>query len=181
MVFDLLFGRKTMQPLDDESVIVDPLLDTAADAVANQLMVIIEPQSRRRTKALKERLRESHAICSLLVDMVRALQQMEELLPDLASELVKHAFDLRSDSRLQPVIAGEAARAIAAKMQDLATGGSLASSIRSCQLLAIASCPNLSNHPEVAKYCTMPIVEEHVSEEIRAMLDSIGGNRVAGG
>jgi hypothetical protein len=166
-IFARLF-KATIESTDGKTI-EDVLLDAAADTIADSLVDAIEPDPRERRRR-KKRWRRQHVFCSIFVAVVQGLQELKASVPTLVEEAVRAAFAERAGIDLSAEMTAKAAGALTSKIQNALLGGAPEAYIRTCQLLAIASCPDPEQHPEVVIYCELPIAHDYLSAEVRGVL-----------
>jgi hypothetical protein len=179
--FDALF-RFNEERLDENSALFKSspdgkLLDTTSDLIADDIADFL---GKRRSKPFRKKRRKDHTICSLMVAMVKAMNEISGVLPEAFGDAVEERVRRMGDAKwgLNAEDAGKVAKIVARRAQDAATGGTLPLYIESCRRIAIVSCPDMAEHPEVEQYCARPLGEELISDELRQMLEN--WNRIDG-
>jgi hypothetical protein len=155
------------------------LVDTTSDLIADEIARALG----RRGVEFRKDLRQSHTICSFTVVLVEAMTTLLEAAPTAAREMAERVIEeiVRRRpggvvGRLNAKTAGKVAKVLVGKFQDTTTLGSLRLYITVCRCVAVASCPDPEDHPEVRERCIDPLRKEIVAKvtaEVQRLLTEL--------
>jgi hypothetical protein len=114
----------------------------------------------------------NHLLCGALAAMAHAMDAGE----DRAKELITQAVTTALTSAGVPApVADLAARAAVDALMRLPAYNQWDAVRRGVQLLAVAACPAVENHPEVADYCLRPLAADYLPDAIQQELAELPG------
>lgn len=110
---------------------------------------------------------EIHLLCGALAGAAQAMKAGEDLARIALIEGVTAAAVAGGAPRPAAELAG---RAAADALMKLSPVRHFQDARRAVELLAVATCPNVANHPEVERYCLQPIASDLLSSAIQKEL-----------
>jgi hypothetical protein len=145
------------------------LAAAASDCIVDMVGEAFGVKGRKR-----RRLRRNHTVCRILVEIVKALDYIGKQPPRMIGRAVAAAWP--SDEPTVAALAGKAAEIVAAAIYKAVTGGQLDVIIYNCRVLAIATCPDMDRHHEVAEVCAGPLLQGKLREHLKGDLERIVSN-----
>jgi hypothetical protein len=168
---DLLDAVISAAPGAPAATVVSALDADIASQVADAISAMLEAHGCPR------RSRSSHLLCGALAAVAHAMQAGEDLAKAAVTEGVTAVLTAGGMPRLA---AGLAGRAAADKLMSLTPAGHWGAVRRAVQLQAVATCPDVTKHPEVENYCVRPLASDLLSSAIQEELAEalpVGGPR----
>ena len=110
---------------------------------------------------------EIHLLCGALAAVAQAMKAGEDLARTAVIEGVTAAAVAGGAPRPAAGLAGRAAADALMKLSPIRHFGDAR---RAVELLAVATCPNVADHPEVERYCLQPIASDLLSSAIQEKL-----------
>jgi hypothetical protein len=164
---DLLDAVADAAPVDSAVSLVSVVDADAADQIADAITASLKANGWPRSKW------RSHLLCGALTATAHAMEAGEALAKTLVTQGVTAA--LTSAGAPGPV-ADMAARAAVDVLMKLTPYRHWDDIHRGVQLLAVALCPAVENHPEVVEYCLRPLASERLSDVLRQELAVLSGD-----
>lgn len=168
-VCDTIFFDATSDGARD--ALVRAAADTVTDLVVDQLI-----GGKGRSPSVRRRVRQDHVVCSLLVEVVRALEAIQNLVPSGVADVVAAIVRARVDGRLAPAVARSVAEEVTRRLQSAATGMQTDGALAACRLLAVCCCPDPGEHGDVVELCVKPLIAIPVSATIEAQLRAVAAS-----
>jgi uncharacterized membrane protein len=166
---DLLDAAVNAVPIASVVTLVSAADAYVADQVADAITSTLEAHGCSRASW------QRHLLCDALAGVAQAMQAGE----DLASAAVTKSVTAALVSGGMPHLAADlAARAATDTLMKLTPVRHWDDVRRALQMLAVSTCPNVADHPEVERYCLEPLASELLSSAIQQELaQSLPGNR----
>jgi hypothetical protein len=158
---DLLDAVMSAAPGAPAATVVSALDADIASQVADAITSTLEAHGCSRKN------RPSHLLCGALAAVAHAMQAGEDMAKAAVAEGVTTVLTACGMPRVPARLAG---RAAAAKLVSLTPLGHWAAVRRAVQMQAVASCPDVTEHPEVENYCVRPLASELLSDAIQEEL-----------
>lgn len=124
-------------------------------------------------------LPRGHFWCGFLAALSEVLDQVRERLEDVShsvrdkviERLCERPFVIKSSlDWLSDAMIAAAVKAVWKSVEDAATKCSgIDEFTKSIRILGMIVCPDISRHPEVIRWCVLPLAQEFLSEELNAV------------
>ena len=158
---DLLDAAVDAAPIDSAVT----LRAAAAADVANQISDAITGSL--ESSGCPRRSWKIHLLCGALAAAAQAMKAGEDLARTAVIEGVTAAAAAGGAPRPAAGLAGRAAADVLTKLSPVRH---FEDARRAVELLAVATCPNVADHPEVERYCLQPIASDLLSSAIQEEL-----------
>lgn len=157
---DLLDAAVDAAP-DDSVAAMEAVAADVADQVADAITATLETHGCPRGSW------QSHLLCGALAAVAQAMKAGGDLARTAVIDGVTAALAASGVPRLA---AGLAGRAAADALMKLTPVRHYEDVRRAVQMLAVAMCPNVADHPEVEQYCMQPTASALISSAMQAEL-----------
>ncbi|MBD8103795.1 MULTISPECIES: hypothetical protein [Plantibacter] len=119
-------------------------------------------------KAVTDAVNYLHLLCSLCVEVLKLIGELDELADDVAEDIAESvaaslADDLLLTKAVKLILTKALARSFRAAI-DLVKDPAMVLLLR---LAGFVLCPNIAEHPDVEKYCVSPLEQEWATESLR--------------
>ncbi|MGH3218424.1 MAG: hypothetical protein ACRDPY_06790 [Streptosporangiaceae bacterium] len=158
---DLLDAAVNAAPVDSAAAVVSAVDADVAGQIADAITATLEAHGCRRGSW------QSHLLCGALAAVAQAMKAGEDLARTVVTEGVTAALAACGMPRLAAGLAGRAATDTLMKLTLVRHWEDVR---RAVQLLAVSTCPNVADHPEVEQYCLLPLASELLSSAIQEEL-----------
>jgi len=166
---DLFDAAVNGAPVDSVAALRTAAVADVADQVADAITATLEAHGCPRGSW------QSHLLCGALAAVAQAMKAGEDLAKAAVTKGVTAVLAACGTPRLA---AGLAARAATDTLMKLTPVQHWEDVRRAVQLLAVSTCPNVADHPEVEQYCLRPLASEMLSSAIQEELaGSMPGDR----
>lgn len=124
-------------------------------------------------KNVKTAVNNLHIICSFCVEILKVIDQAEKLVGDMADGLADVVVDAVSDYTFLTKIAKEVLRRALSRsflsVIDLLADPARVEMLR---IVGFATCPDVTDHWEVKKYCVSPLGGGYVTDALDSWIDN---------
>jgi len=166
---DLFDAAVNRAPVDSVAALRAAAVADVADQVADAITATLEAHGCPRVSW------QSHLLCGALAAVAQAMKTGEDLAKTAVTKGVRTALAACGTPRLAAGLAGRAATDTLLKLTPVRHWEDVR---RAVQLLAVSTCPNVADHPEVQQYCLRPLASEMLSAAIQDELaESLPGDR----
>jgi len=158
---DLLDAAVDAAPVDSAAALEAAAAADLADQIADAITATLEANGCPRGSW------PEHLLCGALAAAARAMQAAED---QVRAAVTKGVAAALTASGVPPQVADLAGRAAADALTKLTPIRHYEDARRAVQMLAVATCPKVADHPEVERYCLRPLASAMLSSAMQQEL-----------
>lgn len=153
-----------------EQGLVTDALDRVTTAFVEEIVgAALDDAESRNIKNAVEGL---HILCALCATVLEAVEQVRELADLAADAVADQVITSLGESPLLTVAVKAALRlALRRSFGVLIDMAITPEQVKSIQFLGFISCPDVSEHPEVERYCVKPLAKDYLNDTVEAWVD----------
>jgi hypothetical protein len=158
---DLLDAAVDAAPVDSAAALGAVAAADVADQIADAITATLEAHGCPRGSW------QDHLLCGALAAVARAMQAAQD---QAAAAVARGVTAALVASGVPPQVADLAGRAAADALAKMDPVRHFEDARRAVQMLAVAACPKVADHPEVERYCLQPLASAMLSSAIQQEL-----------
>lgn len=114
-----------------------------------------------------------HIICTLCVEILRVIDQLETLAKVVADELAEGVVAALGDRTFLTAMVKQVLKEALTRSFEavIAVAAADPVKIKMLRVVGFATCPNVKDHPDVEKYCVEPLGAEYVTSALQDWID----------